>query len=199
MEQKKLVRYVGGGIVLLILITWIFTSYNSMVKKDEKVKQQWAEVQNVYQRRIDLIPNLVNVVKGISGFEQGTLEKIATARANAARGLTIEDPSAENYQRQKQLQDSLAVSVNRLIVAIEDYPNLRGTEAYSGLQTQLEGTERRIKVARNDFNAAVAAYNKKVRSFPGNLLAGMFGFKRKQGFQADAGAEQAVEINFKPK
>lgn len=198
MQQKKLIRYIGGGVILLILVTWIFTSYNAMVKKDEKVKQQWSEVQNTYQRRIDLIPNLVNVVKGISGFEQGTLEKIAQARANAAKGLTNETVSGENYQRQKQLQDSLAASVNRVIAVIEDYPNLKGTAAYSGLQTQLEGTERRIKVARNDFNAAVADYNKKVRSFPSNLLAGMFGFKKKDGFQASAGAEQAVEINFKP-
>jgi len=196
MQQKNLTRYTITGICLFILVFWIVTSYNSLVKKQEKVKQQWAEVQNTYQRRLDLIPNLVNVVKGVSDFEQTTLQKIAEARSNALAGLSNNEITGENYQRQKQLQDSLAAAANRLIVVIERYPTLKGTAAYSGLQTQLQGTERRIKVARNDFNEAVANYNRKVRSFPVNILAGLFGFKKKEGFAADAGTDKSIEIKF---
>lgn len=196
MQQKKFTRYIVGGIVLFIFITWIITSYNSLIKKQEKVKQQWSEVQNTYQRRLDLIPNLVNVVKGVSGFEQTTLQQIAEARSKALSGLSNNEITGENYQRQQTLQDSLAATTNRLIIAIERYPVLKGTAAYSGLQTQLEGTERRIRVARNDFNEAVAVYNKKVRSFPTNIISGLFGFKKKEGFEAVAGSDKAVEIKF---
>jgi LemA protein len=196
MQQKKLSRFIGVGAVLLILIVWIITTYNSLVNKEEKVRQQWAEVQNTYQRRLDLIPNLVNVVKGVSGFEQGTLEKIVEARSKAAGSLSNPEVTPENIQRQNELQDSIAAAANRLILRIENYPVLKGTAAYSGLQTQLEGTERRVKIARNDFNAAIAAYNKKVRSFPTNLIAGLFGFKKKEGFEAVTAAEKRVEIKF---
>ena len=195
--QKKRSVYIIGGAVLLLLVIWIITAYNSLVKREEKVELQWKEVQSTYQRRLDLVPNLVNVVKGISDFEQGTLEKIATARADALRGSSNSEINGENYKNQKQLQDTLAASANRLIVQIEKYPTLKGTAAYSGLQTQLEGTERRIKVARNDFNAAVAEYNKKVRAFPTNIVAGLFGFKKKKGFEAAAGTEKTVEIKFR--
>lgn len=195
MQKKKYTGFIIGGILLLLLIFSI-TGYNSLVKKDEKVKQQWSEVQNTYQRRLDLIPNLVNVVKGISNFEQSTLEQIAAARSRALAAAGDNSVSPENVNRQQSLQDSLASATNRLIILIEKYPELRGTEAYLGLQTQLEGTERRIKVARNDFNAAVADYNNKVRSFPTNLLSGLFGYKAKEGFAADAGADRAVEIKF---
>jgi len=194
--QKKRSGFIVGGAILLIIIIWIITSYNSLVKAQEKVKQQWSEVQNTYQRRLDLVPNLVNVVKGVSEFEQSTLTQIAEARARALNGMSSDEISAENYQRQKTLQDTLAASTNRLIVIIEKYPMLKGTAAYSGLQTQLEGTERRIKVARNDFNEAVAIYNKKVRGFPTNVAAGLFGFKKKEGFEAVAGNENPVEIKF---
>lgn len=196
MQQKKFSGYIVGGAILLVLLTWIITSYNSFVKKQEKVKLQWSEVQNTYQRRLDLIPNLVNVVKGVSDFEQTTLEKITEARSRAISGLSNDELTAENYQQQKRLQDTLAAAANRLIIQIERYPALKGTAAYAGLQTQLEGTERRIKVARNDFNEAVADYNKKVRGFPSNLVAGIFGFNRKEGFEAVSGTEKAVEINF---
>ena len=195
MQKKYTGLFIGGGILVILLI-WISSSYNSFVKKEEKVGQQWAEVQSTYQRRLDLIPNLVNVVKGVSDFEQGTLEKIAEARAKAVAGLTVTELSGANYEKQQQLQNEVAGSVNRLIIQIERYPNLKGTDAYAGLQTQLEGTERRIRIARNDFNAAVAEYNQKVRSFPSNLVAGLLGFSQKTGFQADAGTEKAVEIKF---
>ena len=196
MQQKRFSGYVVGGVILLILVMWIVTSYNSLVKKQETVTLKWSEVQNTYQRRIDLIPNLVNVVKGVSEFEQTTLQKIAEARSNALTGLSNSEITANNYQRQQALQDTLASNTNRLIIIIEKYPVLKGTAAYSGLQAQLEGTERRIKVARNDFNEAVATYNKKVRSFPTNLIAGLFGFNKKEGFEAVAGSGKAVEIKF---
>ena len=196
MQQKRFSGYVVGGVILLILVMWIVTSYNSLVKKQETVTLKWSEVQNTYQRRLDLIPNLVNVVKGVSDFEQTTLQKIAEARSNALAGLSNNEVTANNYQRQQTLQDTLASNTNRLIIIIEKYPVLKGTAAYSGLQAQLEGTERRIKVARNDFNEAVATYNKKVRSFPTNLIAGLFGFNKKEGFEAVAGSGKAVEIKF---
>ena len=151
-------------------------------------------MQNTYQRRLDLIPNLVNVVKGVSGFEQGTLVEISEARARALSGLNNAELTADNYKKQSDLQDSLAANANRVIVMIEKYPVLRGTSAYSGLQVQLAGTERRIKYARNDFNAAVATYNKKVRVFPSSIVAGLFGFKKKEGFEAEAGTDKAIEI-----
>jgi LemA protein len=196
MRQKKITGYIVGGAILLILVIWILTSYNALVGKEEKVKLQWSEVQNTYQRRLDLIPNLVNVVKGLSDFEQSTLEKITEARSRALSGLSRNELTGENYREQKQLQDTLAAAANRMIVQIEKYPTLKGTAAYAGLQTQLEGTERRIKVARNDFNASIADYNRKVRSFPGNIVAGLFGFKKKEGFEAAAGTDKSVEIKF---
>jgi len=194
--QKKYTGFIIGGGILVILLIWISSSYNSLVKKQEKIKQQWSEVQSTYQRRLDLIPNLVNVVKGVADFEQGTLEQIAEARAKALSGLSVTELSGANYDKQEQLQNELAGSVNRLIIQVERYPTLKGTDAYAGLQTQLVGTERRIKVARNDFNAAVADYNLKVRRFPANLVAALFGFREQTGFQAAAGTEKAVEIKF---
>jgi len=195
MQKRKYTGYIAGGFIVLIGI-YMIVSYNSLINKEEVVKKQWSEMQNTYQRRIDLIPNLVNVVKGVSDFEQSTLEKIAEARSNAIKGLTNTGISGKTYQDQKQLQDTLAAAANRLIIRIEKYPVLKGTAAYSALQTQLEGTERRIKVARNDFNEAVNVYNRTVRSFPTNLVAGLFGFKMKEGFESIAGSEKAVEIKF---
>ena len=194
MQKKRYTGYIVGAILILLGI-YIIVTYNSLVKKEEKVKQQWSEVQSTYQRRLDLVPNLVNVVKGVSDFEQSTLEKIAAARSNALAGRT-DVISAENYDKQRILQDSLAAATNRLIILIEKYPVLKGTTAYSGLQTQLEGTERRIKVARNDFNESVAEYNTTVRGGSSLLVAKLFGFKPREGFQAVAGSDKVVEIKF---
>jgi LemA protein len=196
MQQKRISRYLIGGAILLILIIWVITSYNSLVKRQENVGLKWSEVQNTYQRRLSLVPNLVNIVKGEASFEKETLEKIAEARARAQMGLANNEVSGNNYENQRILQDSFAASANRMIILIEKYPNLKGTAAYAGLQTQLEGTERRIKVARNDFNAAVADYNRKVRNFPTNLVAGILGFKRKEGFQSETGSDKSIEIKF---
>ena len=192
MQKKRYTGYIAGAILILLGI-YVIVTYNSIVKKEEKVKQQWSEVQNTYQRRLDLVPNLVNVVKGVSDFEQTTLENIAAARSKAL-SIQTDEITADNYNKQRIIQDSLAAATNRLIVIIEKYPVLKGTTAYSGLQTQLEGTERRIKVARNDFNAAVAEYNTAVRGGSSLLVAKLFGFKPKEGFQAVAGSDKAVEI-----
>lgn len=194
MRKKRYTGYIAGAILILLGI-YVIVTYNSLVRKEERVKQQWSEVQSTYQRRLDLVPNLVNVVKGVSDFEQSVLEEIAAARSRALAGRT-DDISADNYEKQRVLQDSLATATNRLIVVIEKYPSLKGTSAYSGLQTQLEGTERRIKIARNDFNEAVADYNTAVRGGSAMLVAGLFGFERKEGFQAVPGSDKTVEIKF---
>ena len=194
MNKKSYSSYIIGGLLVVVGI-WLITTYNALVKKDEKVKLQWNEVQNAYQRRLDLIPNLVNVVKGGADYEQTTLQKIAEARAKAT-SINVTGINAENYQQQVAAQDELAAAANRLIVAVEKYPELQGAKAFSGLQTQLERTELRIKIARKDFNAAIAEYNKSVKKFPTKLITGLFGFPAKEGFKSDAGADKSVEIKF---
>lgn len=193
MNKKRYPIIIAAAAVVIII--WFIATYNSLVTKDEKVKLQWNEVQNAYQRRMSLVPNLVNTVKGQADFEQSTLEKIANARSKAA-SVNVENISFDNYNQQSVAQDELAGAANRLVIAIEKYPTLKGTDAFKGLQVQLEGTERRIKVARKDFNAAIADYNSSVRKFPVSLAAGIFGFKAKEGFQSDAGADKPVEIKF---
>jgi len=196
MDKKKYTGAIIGGIVLLLII-WIVSSYNGLVKKEEKVVLQWNEVQNVYQRRMDLIPNLVNVVKGATDFEQSTLVAVTEARAKAGSiQVSSTNPEAQAYLQQAAAQDGLAAAANRLIIAVEKYPELKGAQAFLGLQTQLERTELRIKMARKDFNESIAAYNQSVRSFPTKLVAGIFGFPAKEGFQSDAGADKAIEIKF---
>lgn len=195
-KKNRTVWFIAGGVLLVIGI-FLITTYNGLVKKDEKVKLQWNEVQNAYQRRLSLIPNIVNVVKGVSEFEQTTLQKIAEARSKAASvNINTNSVSADEFNQQAVAQDELASATNNLIIRIEKYPTLKGTAAYSGLQTQLEGTERRIKVARKDFNEAINTYNNAVRTFPTKLVAGILGFTEKTGFQADAGADKSIEIKF---
>lgn len=196
MNKKKYSGYFIGGILVVIGI-WLITTFNALVKKEEKVKLQWNEVQNAYQRRIDFIPNVVNVVKGQADFEQTTLIKITEARAKATSiNISSGDLTAEKYSQQTEAQDELAGATNRLVIAVEKYPELKGAAAFEGLQTQLEGTERRIKVARKDFNGAIADYNSSVKSFPTKIVAGVFGFHPKEGFQSGAGADKSVEIKF---
>ncbi|MBS1760269.1 MAG: LemA family protein [Bacteroidetes bacterium] len=197
MKGKKYWIY-GIGILLIIIGILFITTYNRLVGKEENVNRTWSEVQNNYQRRIDLIPNLVNVVKGLSDFEQSTLEEIAAARAKAS-GATLNNTSAtlQNIETIQNTQNELATATNKLIIAIEKYPTLKGTTAYLGLQRQLEGTERRIKTERVRFNEAVADYNIAFRSFPSNVFAKLLGFSSKEGFEAVAGADKAVLIEFK--
>ena len=196
MNNKRYSGYIIGGIIVLIGI-YVIVTFNSLVKKEEKVKLQWNEVQNAYQRRTDFIPNVVNVVKGQADFEQTTLVKITEARAKA-QAVTVSsgELSADTYNRQMAAQNELASATNRLVIAVEKYPELKGAAAFEGLQTQLEGTERRIKIARKDFNTAIAGYNGSVKSFPTKIVAGILGFKPREGFQSDAGADKAVEIKF---
>jgi LemA protein len=196
MNNKRWSGYIIGGIVILLGIFLIVT-YNSLVKKEEQVKLQWNEVQNAYQRRIDFIPNVVNVVKGQAGFEQTTLQQLTEARAKAtAVNVSANEISFDKFNQQSAAQNELAAATNRLLITVEKYPELKGAAAFKGLQTQLEGTERRIKVARKDFNVAIADYNSSVRSFPTKIVAGVFGFKAREGFQSDTGADKSIEIKF---
>lgn len=193
-----------SNLILLILAVLIIfiggcgcTSYNNLVKKDEAVKNAWANVQSDYQRRADLIPNLVNTVKGEANFEQTTLQNVIQARAAATQiKINPDELTPEKIQQFQQAQGQLSVALGRLLAVSENYPNLRANDAFRGLQAQLEGTENRIKVSRNDFNKAVQDYNVAVRTFPNNIFAGMFGFKPKQGFEAEAGTEKAPQVQF---
>lgn len=183
--------------LLAILVFWGCGSYNGLVQQDESVKKTWNYVQSQYQRRADLIPNLVNTVKGEANFERGTLTDVINARAKATSvQVNPENLTTENIQQYQQAQSQLSGALSRLLVTVERYPNLRANDAFRNLQTQLEGTENRITVARNDFNDAVQTYNTKVRTFPTNVFAGMMGFSPRQGFTADPGTQNAPTVDF---
>jgi LemA protein len=168
-----------------------------MVSQDENVKTRWANVQSDYQRRSDLIPNLVNTVKGAANFEQETLTRVIEARAKATSvNVNTEDLTPEKIAQFQQAQSQLSGALSRLLVTVEQYPELRANQNFLDLQKQLEGTENRIKVSRNDFNTAVQGYNNTVRKFPNNVFAGMFGFRPRQPFAADPGAERAPQVTF---
>ena len=171
--------------------------YNGMVNEDENVNLQWGEVENQYQRRLDLIPNLVNVVKGYASHEKETLEGVIEARAKATQ--TTIDPSnmtEEQLANFQKAQDGLSGALNRLMVVVEKYPELKANENFLQLQAQLEGTENRITVARKGYNDAATIYNKLVRRFPNNMLAGIFGFSVRPQFKAQEGAESAPTVQF---
>ena len=183
--------------ILVILAIYTGLTYNRLVKADENVKLNWGNLQNAYQRRMDLTPGLVAVVKASSDFEKQTLEQVANARAEALQvAVDATGLSPENFARFEKTQGELANSVNRVIGIIEKYPDLKSSKNYLYLQSQLEGTERRIKVSRSDFNEAIASYNKSVRGFPSGTVAGVFGFKPKEGFTSEPGANQAPEVKF---
>jgi LemA protein len=182
-------------IIALVAIFFIITR-NGLVKKDEAVTKTWGNVQSDYQRRLDLIPNLVGAVKASTDYEKETLNKLIEARAKAAQLNVTGSPSYESYKRTEEANGEVAASANRVIAVIEKYPELKSTNSFVRLQDQLIGTERRIKFSRNDFNEAVMNYNKSVRSFPSSIVAGLFGFKVKNGFQASDGTGKAPEIIF---
>ena len=172
-------------------------SYNSMVTMDEGVTAQWAQVENVYQRRADLIPNLVSTVKGYADFEKETLQGVIEARSKAT-SMTI-DPSnlnAESIQQFQAAQDGLSSALSRLMVVVERYPDLKANQNFMELQTQLERTENRITVERRSFNEAAQGYNTYIRQFPKNLLASLFGFEKKAYFSSDEGAQNAPKVEF---
>ncbi len=171
--------------------------YNTMVSKDENVKGKWAQVENAYQRRADLIPNLVSTVKGAANHEESTLTAVVEARAKATQ-VTV-DPSnlsEEEIANFQQTQDAFSQSIGRLLVSVEAYPDLKANQNFRELQAQLEGTENRISVERRAYNEAVQDFNTTVRSFPNNIMAGMFGFKAKGTFTAAEGSDKAPTVSF---
>ncbi|RYY97251.1 MAG: LemA family protein [Chitinophagaceae bacterium] len=183
--------------ILLLLVFWGCGQYNGLVGQDENVKKVWNNVQSQYQRRADLIPNLVRTVQGEANFERGTLNDVINARARAtSMQVSPENLTPENIEKFQQAQAQLSGSLSRLLVTVEQYPNLRANDAFRNLQTQLEGTENRITVARNDFNEAVQGYNLSVRRFPVALFAGAMGFHPRQGFTADPGSQNAPKVDF---
>lgn len=175
----------------------LMSSYNGLVKAETEIDAVWANVESAYQRRADLIPNLVNTVKGQANFEQQTLTNVIEARAKATQ--TKIDPSnltEEQLEQFQQNQNQVGSALSRLLVTVEQYPELKANEGFMNLQAQLEGTENRINVARNKFNEAAKVYNQKVREFPAKITAMLFGFKAKPYFKAAAGAENAPVVNF---
>jgi LemA protein len=171
--------------------------YNTMVEKQEAVTAQWSQVENVYQRRADLIPNLVATVKGYADFEQETLTAVIEARAKAT-SVTV-DPSkldASSIQKFQAAQDGLSSALSKLMVVVERYPDLKANQNFLQLQSQLEGTENRIAVERRKYNETAQAYNTYIRKFPNNFIAGMFDFEKSEYFEADEGAEEAPKVEF---
>lgn len=191
---------VSIGVVLLVVILLFGIggcSYNKMVQKQEAVSSAWSQVENVYQRRADLIPNLVNTVKGAANFEKGTLEAVMQARASATSvKIDANNLDAASFQKFEQAQQGVTSSLARLLVSVEAYPELKANQNFRDLQTQLEGTENRIAVERKSFNEVVKDYNSHIRSFPNNLFAGMFGFTTKAYFQAAEGSDKTPEVKF---
>ncbi|MDR6570147.1 LemA protein [Chitinophaga ginsengisegetis] len=184
-------------VVLALLVMLGCGKYNGLVTKDENVKNKWGVVQSSYQRRADLIPNLVATVKGAANFETETLEKVIQARASATQiKVDVNDLSPEKIQQYQAAQGQLSQALGRLLAVSEAYPDLKANANFQNLQAQLEGTENRINVARNDFNEAVNAYNSSVRTFPNNIVAGITGFKQKGYFEAAAGSENAPQVKF---
>ena len=196
MNTRNIVLIVIGGLILLLGGCGC-SGYNGLVQMDQNVKGKWANVESDYQRRSDLIPNLVNTVKGAADFEKSTLEAVVNARAQATQTkIDVTNLSPEKVAEFQKAQSQLSGAIGRLLVTMEKYPELKATDAFRDLQSQLEGTENRIKVSRNDFNSAVQEYNTSVKKFPMVLFSGMFGFKEKGFFAAEAGAEKAPTVDF---
>lgn len=187
------------GVIAVVVIggMWIFGTYNSIVGLDQGAKTKWADVEGQYQRRLDLIPNLVSVVKGAANFEQTTLTQVIEARSKATQ--VVIDPNkldAASLQRFQEAQGAVGSALGRLLAVAESYPQLTATAGFRDLQSQLEGTENRITVARKDFNEAVRVYNTRTVQFPGNIIARMFGFEQKAFFSAEQGAAVAPTVSF---
>jgi len=183
--------------ILVIIFLWGMGGYNKMVSQEEGVTSAWSQVENVYQRRADLIPNLVATVKGYAAHEQETLEGVVNARAKATQ--TTIDPAnmtPEAMAKFQAAQGELSTALGKLMVVVERYPDLKANQNFLELQAQLEGTENRITVERQKFNDAAKSFNTLIRKFPKNIIAGMFGFERKQYFEAKEGAEEAPKVEF---
>ena len=192
--MKRFLFYFAG---LALLLTQSSCGYNGMVERDQNVKTKWAQVQSQYQRRSDLIPNLVNTVKGAAKQEQSTLTAVIEARAKATSvQLSADQLTPENIKRFQEAQSQLSAGLGRLLAVSENYPELKTNANFQELQAQIEGTENRIAVARDNFNGSVQDYNTFTRRFPNNLFSGMFGFQPKGYFEADAGAGKAPTVQF---
>ena len=183
--------------LVLILGVWGCNGYNGVIKQDENVKKAWNNVNTEYQKRGDLVDQLVNTVKGAANFEQTTLTNLVEARAKATSvNLTADQLTPENLAKFQAALSQLSGSLSRLLAVVENYPDLKATQNFQQLQGQLEGIENDVRNSRKTFNEAINTYNVKVRSFPVNMLAGIFGFKAKEGFKADEGAEKAPKVQF---
>ena len=184
-------------VAIAIVAIWAITGYNGLVSQDETVANSWANVEAAYQRRADLIPQLVNTVKGYANHEKSTLDAVVSARTKATQmTVSVDDLSEENIQKFQEAQGEVGAAIGRLLAITESYPELKANENFSELQAQLEGTENRINEVRKKYNDAVNTYSVSVRRFPNNILAGMFGFERKAEFKAEEGASKAPEVNF---
>lgn len=185
------------GVIVAVLIIWSISAYNGMVNVEEQATTEWAKVQSAYQRRADLIPNLVEVVKGYASHEKETLEGVVNARAKATSiQVNADDLTPEKLEQFQKAQGELSQALGKLLAVQESYPDLKANKNFLDLQKQLEGTENRINEARNSFNTAVQKYNMKIRRFPNSLLAGIFGFDKMEKFEADAAAQNAPTVKF---
>ena len=193
-NQRTLIIIVA---VFLAIGAFVITKYNGLVAQDENVNKAWGNVETQYQRRSDLIPNLVETVKGYASHEKTTLESVTNARSKATQiQMNVNDLSEQKLQQYRQAQGEITAALGRLIALSENYPDLKANENFKDLQVQLEGTENRISESRRQFNEAVQHYNMTVRTFPGNVIAGLFGFEKKNGFVAETGSEKAPQVNF---
>lgn len=183
--------------VIAVIAIYGVSSYNSMVSQEEAVGTAWSNVENQYQRRADLIPNLVNTVKGYAAHEKETFDAVVSARAKATQTtVSIDDLTPEKMEAYQRAQGEVGSALSRLLAVTENYPELKANENFQTLQAQLEGTENRISVERRNFNDVARAYNTSIRRFPKNIFAGMFGFKKRPYFEAQEGAEKAPEVKF---
>ena len=196
MKKSTIVTLSVAGVILLVVI-WMISGYNGLVSAEEEVNNAWSNVENQYQRRADLIPNLVNTVKGYASHEKETLDAVTQARTRATQ-LTVqaEELTPEKIKEYQQVQGEVGAALGRLIAISEAYPDLKANQNFLELQAQLEGTENRISVERRKFNDAAKEYNASIRSFPRNLLAGMFGFEKRPYFESAEGSESAPIVAF---
>ncbi len=195
--KKGLIALIAAAVILLGGFVWVKGAYNNMVTGDENVQAAWSQVENVYQRRADLIPNLVATVMGYAKHEASTLESVVTARAKATQvSVDPENLSPEAIAEFNEAQGELSSALGRLLLIQENYPDLKANQNFSELQAQLEGTENRIATERMKFNEAAKAYNTMIRKFPDNIIASLFGFEKKGYFEAQAGAETAPKVEF---
>ena len=197
MNLKKQLGWIIPVVILVVIIMWAVSGYNGMVSMDESVQGKWADVETQYQRRADLIPNLVSTVKGYAAHESETLESVVKARSEASSvKVDPENITPEKLAEYQKAQSGVSSALGRLMVIVEKYPDLKANQNFLELQSQLEGTENRINVARRGFNEAAKQYNTSIRRFPKNIIAGMFGFEKKAYFEAEKGAEQAPKVEF---